>query len=320
MPTKPQSAQSPAAPTGETRVWTGKTRGGVFGNWVFVTLIKYFGLLPAYALLLFVTAYFLFFAPTALRASHQYRARIGYGGGGYINRMWGAYKHFYALGITLIDRIAVLKGATSRFHFEFEGEDEIRSALAQGKGLVLTGAHCGNWELAAHLLAALDVPINILIFEGDRERVQGFFDKALKGRKFKLIGIDGSGDGGFEAIHVLSRGEVVAVLGDRVLDGDDKNVVSVPFLGTPARFPIGPHLLAAISGAGLIHAFAMRTRLYHYRFYVYPVQYLKLSSRARRQEELSEWVGLLVSRVENLLRLYPLQWNNFFDFWQDEAR
>jgi len=277
-------------------------------------------MLPAYAMLVFVAGYFLFFAPTALRASHRYRALIGYNGPGFISRMIGAFRHFYTFGITLLDRIAILGGATTRFHFQFEGEEEIRRVLAQGKGLVLVGAHCGNWEIAAHLLGSLDVPVNILIFQGEKERVQHFFNEALQGRRFNLIGIDGNSGGSIEALQALNRGEVVAVLGDRMLGNEGKNAVSVPFLGEPAPFPVGPHLLAAVARTGIIHAFAMRTRLYHYRFYVYPAEYPAFTSRATRSEDISAWVTLLASRVEDLLRQYPLQWNNFYNFWQDEGR
>jgi len=63
----------------------------------------------------------------------------------------------------------------------------------------------------------------------------------------------------------------------------------------------------------------MRTRLYHYRFHVYPVFYPKLTTRGNRERDLQPWVELFVQHVESLLREYPYQWHNFYDFWRDDA-
>ncbi|MFP6584887.1 MAG: hypothetical protein VCD00_20300, partial [Candidatus Hydrogenedentota bacterium] len=296
----------------------GRTRGGVFGNWVFHRIIQVFGMIPAYSLLVFVAGYFLIFAPKALRASLQYQKRIGYNGPGFFSRMWGAYRHFFSYGITLLDRSAILMGFADKFTIELNGEEQVFRALEQGKGLVLTGAHCGNWEIAAHSLAAMDVPVHILMFEGEREKVQRFFDSVLRERNVRIIGVDGSDSGILECMQALSKGEVVAVLGDRTLNPGPKNTVLVPFLGKPARFPVGPHLLAALTGAPIIHVFAMRTSLYSYRYFVFPTEHLKLTKRSKRFEELGEWTALLVSRIESLLHEYPLQWYNFFEVWDEE--
>jgi len=314
------STQTAAGEKSSVRGWSGRTRGGVFGNWVFITLIRGVGLYPAYFLLMFVALYFVGCAPAARRASIRYLARVGLVSGSILSWYAGTYRHFYAYGITLVDRIAVLSGITKRFSFEFEGEDEIRAALARGKGLVLLGAHFGNWEIAAHLLAGLNVTVNILLFEGERERVQRVMGSVFRDRKWRLIAVDGTGNETFEALAALRNGEVVAILADRAIAENEKGQTLVPFLGKDAYFPIGPHLLAAAAGAGIIHAFAARTRLFHYRFYVYPAGYPVLTSRANRQQDLRGWVELFVTRVESLVRQHPLQWNNFFDFWREDAR
>lgn len=303
---------------GPKRKWTGRTRGGLFGNWVFHVLIRFLGLMPAYGLLVFVAAYFVFFAPKALDASNKYRARIGYNGPGYFARSWAAYKHFFSYGVTLLDKSAVLMGFTERFKIEIEGEDALFNALNDGKGLILTGAHCGNWEMAAQALAGVDVVVNILLYEGEVEKVKRLFNRVHTERKVNFIGISGDDGGILQCMSALSRGEVVAVLGDRTLNPSPKNSIVVPFLGSPARFPIGPHLLAGLTGTPIIQVFAMRTRLYHYHFTIYPPEQYKLTKRADRQKELTDHTELLVRRIESLLKEYPLQWYNFYEVW-DEA-
>ena len=300
------------------RKWTGRTRGGVFGNWVFQVLIRFFGLMPAYALLIFVAAYFVFFAPKALKASHGYRSRIGYNSPGWFTRNWAAYKHFFSYGITLLDRSAVLMGFTERFTIDIDGEEKLFQALKQGKGLILTGVHCGNWEISAQALAGTDVVVNILIYQGEVEKIKRMFSRFHTERKVNFIGISGDDGGILECMSALSRGEVVAVLGDRTLNPNEKNTATIPFLGSPARFPIGPHLLAGLTGTPIIQVFAMRTSLYHYRFNIFPPDQYTLKKRAERQNKLVAQTKLLFDRTETFLREYPLQWYNFYEVWDEE--
>jgi predicted LPLAT superfamily acyltransferase len=301
---------SPAVEDG--RPWTGRSRGGVVGNWIFVRLVRLFGVRPAYALLAFVACYYVLCAPQARRASAEYRRRLGYGGSSWLRRLWGAYRHFFSFGQLLLDRVAILAGRPGSFRFEFDGEEHMRAALQEGKGLVIVSAHCGNWEAAGHLLRRLEAPVNVVAYRGESAALRRFFEKALAEHSFAIIEADGSPDAALAIMAALARGEVVAMHGDRVLG--DEGVV-VPFLGAPARFPAGPHAVAALSGSPLIHAFAMRQGTYAYRFHAYPPERPRFGSRETRSELLREWVLRFVTRLESKLRDYPLQWCNFYPFW-----
>ena len=47
--------------------WKGKSRGNILGYKIFITLLKYLGLPPAYFMLRFVALYFFFFTPASFR-------------------------------------------------------------------------------------------------------------------------------------------------------------------------------------------------------------------------------------------------------------
>ena len=331
--------RNPAVADG--RPWTGRSRGGVVGNWIFVRLVRLLGVRPAYALLAFVALYYVLCAPQARRASAEYRRRLEeWKSGGvdgwqrhssihpsihpifqsflrlvssWLRRLWGAYRHFFAFGQLLLDRVAILAGRPGSFRIEFDGEEHMRSALQEGKGLVIVSAHCGNWEAAGHLLSRLGAPVNVVAYRGESAALRRFFEKALAEHRFSLIEADGSPDAALAVMAALARGEVVAMHGDRVLG--DEGVV-VPFLGAPARFPAGPHAVAALSGSPLIHAFALREGAYAYRFHAYPPERPRFGSRETRSELLREWVLRFVTRLESKLRDYPLQWCNFYPFWE----
>lgn len=288
----------------------------MIGNWFFYVLLRFLGLRWAYALLFPVAFYFLLCAPEAVRASSDYRRRLGYGRISRLSRLWGAYKHFLSFGRILLDRAAIIIADASMFKIDFEGEQYMRCALEEGKGLILISAHCGNWEGAANLLRRLDVPVNIVAYEGEVEQVKKFFGKALKSRCFSIIEVDGQADSTLAIIAALNRGEIVAMHADRCFRKEGE---ILPFLGCDARFPTGPYTVAALSGAPLICAFAMRERTYRYRFCAYPAEHPAFTSRSTRRQLLRKWISLYVGRLESILREYPLQWHNFYDFWEEDS-
>lgn len=301
---------------GTSRRWSGKTRGGFIGNWIFATLVKYCGLRWAYLLLIPVSFYFVFFSPKSARASRQFLRRVNFPHRTRIGLAVGTWRHFFSFGQTLLDRIAVLGGGTKEVHFTFDGKEHLHNAIDSGKGVVVVGAHFGNWEVAAHLLAATDTPVNIVSLRTEIAQIQAYFDRVLKGRSFALIEADQAEQTSLEILGALGRGEMVVMQGDRASGSGD---VSVPFMGGHARFPVGPYLVAALRGAPLVHTFAVRQRRYHYTFVAHPPEFLQFVSRNTRKEQLHTWVAAFAKRLEEYARRYPLQWYNFYDFWEDDG-
>lgn len=294
------------------RKWRGRTRGGLTGNWIFVHILRWFGLRATYAVLIFVAVYFVLAAPRAREASSKYRRRIGYGRTRRLGDLWGCYKHFLTFGKLLLDRTAMIGGSTHRFRIEFDGEEYLRSALAEGKGLILISAHVGNWQGAGHLLSRLGKPVNVVAYEGEAERMQALVGKFLENQAFSVIPSNGSADSSVAILAALSRGEVVAMHADRCVDTGGE---VVDFLGAKARFPSGPYAVAAVSQAPLIHAFAVRRGVYDYRFKAYPPERLAFADRGQRKRQLAQWVRRFVLHLEETLREHPLQWCNFYDCW-----
>jgi predicted LPLAT superfamily acyltransferase len=91
--------------------------------------------------------------------------------------------------------------------------------------------------------------------------------------------------------------------------------VRVPFLGEPAAFPVGPFLIAALAGAPLMQVFGVREPDGHYRFIGFPPEYLTLPAHAERDAYLEACARRYAERLEKLVREYPLQWYNFYPFW-----
>ncbi|MGA3144534.1 MAG: hypothetical protein ABSF10_16155 [Verrucomicrobiota bacterium] len=294
--------------------WTGRTRGGYFGNWFFVQLIRVLGLRGAYAWLVFVAAYFTFASPRSYRASVNYLQRV-LGPKPWWQRPLLVYRHFFSFGVTLLDRMAVVIGR-HQMSCAFEGEERFREFLDQGKGIILLGAHVGGWEIAGHLLGRFGIPVNLVVLEKEQENIRRLFDRALEGKQFRILTADENPLRSVPIMAALRRGEMVGLHGDRAFGGAD---LPVPFLGGQARFPIGAYHLAAVTGAPIFQVFAVRERIGQYRFFTFPPQFVARDAVRRNPAALRECVEQYAQRLESVLRQYPYQWYNIYDFWEADA-
>jgi predicted LPLAT superfamily acyltransferase len=170
--------------------------------------------------------------------------------------------------------------------------------------------------MGAHLLGRLGRPVNLVVLEREREQIRRLFGRALEGREFRLLTTDQHPLRSVPILAALRRGEVVALHGDRSLGTND---LSLPFLGGRARFPVGPYLLAAASGAPLFQVFALRERLGSYRFFSHPPQFLDKRTLRRDPQALRAALVLYVDRLADVARQSPFQWHNFYPFWEESA-
>ncbi|HVP62037.1 MAG TPA: glycosyltransferase [Myxococcaceae bacterium] len=294
-------------PTG----WTGKSRGGVFGHWFFITITRAFGRSVAYGVIYPVTLYFLFAAPAARTASRQFLARA-VGPAGWLQSMVRSYRHLLAFARTMVDRALLRTRGKTAFRYVEQGLHHIHQAASAGRGAVLLTAHMGNWELAAGLLSGtLREKLALAAYQGEREAIAQFM-KRSGGPELRVIEVGRDVLATLEMIRELRGGTLLAVHGDRAIG---EQTVSIPFLGREARFPIGPFLLAAVSGAPLIATFSLQLGPAEYRFFAQEPQRLSFSAGQDRETQLAAWVRQYVSLLESLARQYPYQWFNFYDFW-----
>jgi predicted LPLAT superfamily acyltransferase len=305
-----------AANDSQTKHWsgTGKLRGGRRGIWFFLTMLRVLGLHVTYVLLVPPAIYFSFASPD-VPATMDFHRRV-FGPQPWWKRRWLVFKHFYSFGRALIDRIAILAGDTKHFTFAFDGEYNLRNAAAEGKGVLLLTAHIGNWEVAGQLLSRLNVPVNVTGFDKESPEIRALLDGAQKRQKFQMIPLTGTATDAIPLVAALRRGEVVAMAGDRPYGSPS---AQVPFLGGMASFPVGAFVLAAIADAPLVQVFSLRQRGGHYQFYGLPPVRPYRPPHHERTAHLRKCATEFAANLERIVRLDPLQWYNFFPFWDEPA-
>jgi predicted LPLAT superfamily acyltransferase len=292
------------------RAWQGKTRGGVAGYRIFVWTLKTLGISFAYFLLIFVITYYLVASRKAFLTTFRFYHRVlTYG---FTKSLVSVCRNYYIFGQVLIDKIAVLAGLQNNFTFDFEGEEYLR--MMNDGGLLISG-HVGNWEIAGQLLNRLEKNINILLFDAEHERIKGYLSEVLTGRSVRFIIIREDFSHLHEIREALARKEIIAMHGDRFMEGN-KTIV-VDFLGHPAPFPVGPVHLAARFGVPVSYVFAMKEKRNHYHFFATPLQVIQQSNNLGKRDEIFTLaVREYVRAFEQAVLKFPLQWFNYYDFWK----
>lgn len=290
--------------------WEGKTRGGVLGYKIFVWTLNHLGISFAYFLLYPVVFYFVLTAPSAFRSMwHFYRSIMEYGR---IRALTSIYRNYYSFGQVILDKTAMLAGFQPDFTFDFEGEEHLRQ-MKDG-GLLVSG-HIGNWEIAGQLLNRLEKRINIIIFDAEHERIKGYLSEVMKERNVHFIVIRDDFSHLQDIKRAFENKEIVAMHGDRFIEGN-KTVV-LDFMGRPAAFPISPVNLAARFHVPVSFVFAVKESSHHYHFFATPLHEVEFSTNLRKREEsLRKALKIFVRQLEMIVRKYPMQWFNYYDFWK----
>ena len=288
--------------------WDGKSKGTVLGYRIFVFLIQKAGVTSAYFLLCFVASYYFLFLKKSNRAIFYYfKERLGYS---YFKSKKMVFRSYYTFGQTIIDKVAISAGMRNKFTYEFDGIEVLKKLLAEKKGGVLISAHVGNFEIAEHFLGDIDLDfqINLVTTDLEHSAIKNYLEIVAKKPSVKFIIIKDDLSHIFEINAALARNELVCFTGDRYFEGTKS--LTEKILGEEAHFPAGPFLIASRLKVPVVFVYVMKEPKLHYHLYA-------REAEVKHRDEK----GLLkayVESVETILEKYPLQWFNYFDFWNND--
>ena len=297
---------------GKKPSWSGRTRGGKFGNGFLKAILRHLDIRVGYFCLFFIIPYFYLFAPQARRSLGEYWRILD------PSLKWGPrqiriLQHLYCFGQVLMDRLAQSFSTQAKFKTNPHGIEIILDALAPGKALILLGAHIGGWDLAATLLRTDGFKNELHIVEF-QSRGLGFNDFKEKGTADHVKAVASNlVDQPIFSIHdLLGRGKPIGLMGDRPLSDRFELVL---FCGRLAAFDTTAFRMAAASRVPLLMSFGFKGRSQSYDFFALPPREYKYSADENRLLQCYDWVQDYASHLEKMIRVYPKQWFNFFPFW-----
>lgn len=295
--------------------WKGQSRGNVLGYKIFVFTLKHLGLSFAYFILRFVAFYYFLFAPSSSKPLYFYFNNIlGYSR---LKSRLSIYKNYFVFGQILLDKVAILGGLKGKFTYNFDGEHFLREMAKNQTGGIIVNAHIGNFEIAGQLLERLQTRINVLMLDAEHQQIKKYLSNVLVNKDVKIIPLQSDYSHIVPISEALINKELIAMAGDRFIEGS--KVFKVNFMGKKALFPTGPFYLAARFGVPVTFAFAMKETKSHYHFYATEPQFVKRYKNPEEQDhEIKKYVEKYTLEFERILKKYPLQWFNYYQFWEKE--
>src|SRR5574344_871643 len=99
--------------------------------------------------------------------------------------------------------------------------------------------------------------------------------------------------------------------GDRIFGSP--RYVECDFFGSKAKFPLGPFVLAVQRNVPAIAIFVMKTSTMKYNIHIR--QLIVDEPCADKKERVKKLAQKFASTVEEIIRIYPEQWFNYYEFW-----
>lgn len=192
-------------------------------------------------------------------------------------------------------------------HVRCLDEPTLRSALDEGRGMILATAHTGGWQVAGLALEKLLDADLLIVMRRERDpRARALQESAREraGVRFAYVG-----DDPLEALALLGhvrRGGVVAMQIDRLPAGMRGRPAQL--FGEPFAVPEGPLHLAAVSGAPIVPVFTRRLGYMDYDVCV--AQPIRLPRRPS-PTELDAASAAVLRAMEAFVRANPTQWFHF---------
>lgn len=229
---------------------------------------------------------------------------------------WMAYRTLVNFSMTIIDRALIQMGRGTRFRVNVEGEEILRHLEDPEKAVFIVGSHLGNLELAYSAVGQKRIRVSMLMYEQRSSVLYREFERLNPSLKENLIQM------GQEPLDYMlivrdryARGDSIGILGDR--SWHSGATLQIPFFGVNHRFPLGPYQLAAVLGAPMIMIVMVKQGVWDYSCYVEELSPPINATGKERRQCVEQVARKFVERLEYYCRRYPLQWYNFYDFWEE---
>ena len=272
------------------------------------TLIRLFRYVPLgvlYGCMALVIPFYMLLG-TGFGASYRFfRKRMGYS---VLKSFFHVYLNEFEFGKVVLDRFAAFSG--KKFRMNIPRIDLFNMLLEKGTGFIQLSSHVGNYELIGYTLVS-PTRLNALVFSGETATVMENRANLFGETNVRMVPVADDMSHIFILNSALADGEIVSMPGDRVF-GSQKTV-ECPFFGEKAKFPTGPFVLAVQREAPMLIVFAMKEGRRKYNVFL---DILPTPEGETKQDKVQFLANAYAGLLESIVRRYPDQWYNFYDFWK----
>ena len=288
------------------RAWQGRTDGTGWMHSGLVALMRFIPLRLMYGFAaVFVIPFYFLFSKGYKPIYHFFRQRMEYSR---IKSFAWTYRNFRRFSQIIIDRFYMYAGG--KFEFEIDNYNLYQQLAGAEPGFLILSAHVGNYEAAGYTLVATKKRYNALVFAGEAESVMQNRQKMFDETNIRMILVKEDMSHVFLLNDALCNGESVSIPSDRVVSG--QKTVSCDLFGAPANFPLGPFAIAAQRDLAVLSIQVMKASVKKYHIFI---EQLKNQGNTIREKAV-DLAQQYAAHIESVVRKYPEQWFNYYEFWQ----
>ena len=220
----------------------------------------------------------------------------------------GMFRHFGSLLLELI-QFSALRPEQMLERVEVEGQEHVRQAYRQGKGVLYFTGHFGYWEIQAIAFALHAEPISVVARPLDNPHLHAMLERIRTCTGNAVIYRQG---GLRRVLRDLQSNRGVAMLIDQHLHSD---AVSVEFFNRPAATTSALAALALRTGAPVIPVFAFPLPGGRYRLiFDRPVP----APETKGPDAIREFTQRCTDVLEMYVRRDPHLWLWMHRRWRDQ--
>ena len=303
-----------------------KERGSLVGIYFAVYLFKFLGAVACKIFMTPVLLYFYLFNFTARRNIGDFLQKVSIQTQSQDDfakitfSQWNVCKVILNFGYGIIDKLSALTGKISLKHFNSINDSDFRKCLEHKKGAIILVSHLGNFEICRVTLGQNSAAkFNVFM----HTKNSGKISKVMKSlnSKHELSIIQGD-ELTLPTVMMLKEkvdaGEFVVIAGDRVPVKNSKGTLEADFLGSKAKFPIGPFVLAKVLECPIITLYCLKNKKKYDLFFDMIIEKITFT-RKNRNQILQQAIEKYVSNLEFYAKKAPLQWHNFHQFWTNKS-
>jgi predicted LPLAT superfamily acyltransferase len=276
-----------------------------FMAWVSLRLGRSVGRVLLYP----IAAYFVLFAPAARRACAGWLRHVtGQAPGGA-----AVFRQFMSFASVIHDRIYLVNDQFDLFDIELHGHEVTREMQAQGRGLMLMGAHMGSFEVLRSLgRQQPGLRVAMAMYKENAQKINQLLSAINPKAELDVVAL-GQVDSMLQLHALFDANTIVGMMGDRALG--DEATRRISFFGEDASFPLGPFRMAAILRRPVVFMVGLYRGGNRYEIHFEKLADFSNVAAGNRQAAMEAAMDRYAGLLEKYGAMAPHNWFNFFDFW-----
>lgn len=186
--------------------------------------------------------------------------------------------------------------------------DDVRTAVAAGKGAIFATSHSGNWELMGGAFACAGLPIVGVAKKQSSSGMDRFINeyRAIVGMHITYH------TGVREMFRMIDAGWIIGLISDQ--DPSLRDGIIVDFFGQPTNVFTGAAAIARRCGVPIFPVFIHRKANGHHILTVDPP--ITVEKTDDRSADVRRVTQMVTHRIEEWICTYPEEWFWLHDRWK----